>query len=62
MDHLILKNLMRFNNVLNECYNQLEIVEVDLHGTVLKPNMIIPGSTCKDKSSSEEIAKKTLVM
>ena len=47
-------------NVLNECYNQLEIHKVDLHGTVLKPNMIIPGSTCKDKSSSEEIAKKTL--
>ena len=47
-------------NVLNECYNQLEIHKVDLQGTVLKPNMIIPGSTCKDKSSSEEIAKKTL--
>ena len=47
-------------NVLNECYNELEIQKVDLKGTVLKPNMIIPGSECKDKSSSEEIAKKTL--
>ena len=34
--------------------------KVDLKGTVLKPNMIIPGSDCKDKSSAEEIAKKTL--
>ena len=44
-------------NVLNECYNELEIHKVDLKGTVLKPNMIIPGSECKNKSSSEEIAK-----
>ena len=47
-------------DVLNECYNELEIHKVDLKGTVLKPNMVIPGSECKDKSSSEEIAKKTL--
>ncbi len=47
-------------DVLNECYNELEINKVDLKGTVLKPNMIVPGSECKDKSSAEEIAKKTL--
>merc|ERR1711991_861999 len=47
-------------NVLNECYNELEIHKVDLKGTVLKPNMVIPGSECKDKSSPEAIAKKTL--
>ena len=47
-------------DVLNECYNQLHIHQVDLKGTVLKPNMIVPGSDCKDKSNSEEIAKKTL--
>ena len=47
-------------NVLNECYNELEIHKVDLKGTVLKPNMIIPGSDCKEQTNSEEIAKKTL--
>ncbi len=47
-------------NVLNECYNELEIHKIDLKGTVLKPNMIIPGSSSTSKSSSEEIAKKTL--
>jgi fructose-bisphosphate aldolase class I len=47
-------------DVLNECYNELEIYNVDLKGTVLKPNMIIPGSKCKDKSNSVEIAEKTL--
>ncbi len=47
-------------DVLNECFNELEIHKVSLKGTVLKPNMVIPGSDCKDKSSPEEIAKKTL--
>ena len=47
-------------DVLNECYNELAIHKVDLKGTVLKPNMIIPGSTCAARVSSEEIAKKTL--
>ena len=47
-------------NVLNECYNELETHKVNLKGTVLKPNMITPGSKCKEKSSTEEIAKKTL--
>ncbi len=47
-------------DVLNECYNELEIHKVNLKGTVLKPNMIIHGSEAKKKSGSEEIAKKTL--
>jgi len=47
-------------NVLNECYNELSIHKVDLKGTVLKPNMIIPGSDSNKKSSAEQIAKKTL--
>ena len=47
-------------DVLNECYNELEIHKIDLSGTVLKPNMIIPGSECEDKSSTKEIAQKTL--
>ena len=47
-------------NVLNECYNELEIHKIDLGGTVLKPNMVVPGSESKNKSSPEEIAKKTL--
>ena len=47
-------------DVLNECYNELEVHKIDLKGTVLKPNMIVPGTECKDKSSSDEIAIKTL--
>jgi fructose-bisphosphate aldolase, class I len=47
-------------DILNECYNELAIHKVDLSGTVLKPNMIIHGSKCVNKASSNEIAKKTL--
>ncbi len=47
-------------NVLNECYNELAIHKVNLKGTVLKPNMIIPGSEYAKKTTAEEIAKKTL--
>ena len=58
--HNIEKCFKVTTDVLNECYNELEIHKIDLSGTVLKPNMIIPGSNCKDKSSPEEIANKTL--
>ena len=47
-------------DVLNECFNELANHKVNLKGVVLKPNMVIHGSECKKKSSSEEIAKKTL--
>ena len=58
--HDIKKCYQVTTDVLNECFNELEHNKVDLKGIVLKPNMIIPGSECKNKSSSEEIAKQTL--
>ena len=59
-DHNIMKCYKVTTDVLNECYNELELQKVDLKGTVLKPNMIIPGSECKDKSNASEIAEKTM--
>ena len=47
-------------NVLNECYNELAIQKVSLEGTVLKPNMIVQGTQSSKKTTSEEIAQKTL--
>jgi fructose-bisphosphate aldolase class I len=47
-------------DVLNECYNELEVQKVFLKGTVLKPNMVVPGSKSLKKVTSEEMAKKTL--
>ncbi len=58
--HDIDKCYQATTDVLNECYNELAIHKVDLKGTVLKPNMIIPGSNSTKKSSTEEIARKTL--
>jgi len=48
------------SKVLKECYKELKINNVNLKGTVLKPNMILPGNKSKNKSSPEEIAKITL--
>ena len=33
---------------------------VNLKGTILKPNMILPGNKSKDRSNTQEIAKMTL--
>tara|TARA_Y100000817_G_scaffold185349_1_gene144836 strand:+ start:228 stop:1244 length:1017 start_codon:yes stop_codon:yes gene_type:complete len=59
-DHTIDKCYDITSRVLNECYKELSVHKVNLRGTVLKPNMILPGSKCKQKASTEEIAKKTL--
>jgi fructose-bisphosphate aldolase, class I len=58
--HNIEKCYQVTTDVLNECYNELEVHKVDLKGTILKPNMILPGTECIDKSNSEIIAKRTL--
>ena len=46
--------------VLKECYKDLRLNKVNLKGTILKPNMILPGDKFKKKSNSSEIAKMTL--
>ena len=59
-DHDIEKCFQVTTNVLNECYNELALHKVNLRGTVLKPNMILPGIECRNKVSSTEIAQKTI--
>ena len=59
-DHTIEKCYDVTSKVLTECYKELDIHNVNLKGTVLKPNMILPGADCKQKVTTEEIAKKTL--
>ena len=46
--------------VLKDCYKELKLNKVNLKGTILKPNMILPGNKSKDKSNPQEIAKMTL--
>jgi fructose-bisphosphate aldolase class I len=59
-DHDIDKCYKATTDVLNECFNELTVQKVSLKGTVLKPNMILPGFKSPKKVTSEEIAKKTL--
>ncbi len=59
-DHSAKDCLMKTSEVLNKCYEELELNNVDLKGTILKPNMILPGKNSGEKISSEEIAELTL--
>jgi fructose-bisphosphate aldolase, class I len=46
--------------VLRTVYNELFEARVALEGTVLKPNMVIPGKKSAKKASVEEVAEKTV--
>ena len=46
--------------VLRTVYNELYEARVPLEGTVLKPNMVIPGKKSAKRASVEEVAAKTV--
>jgi len=46
--------------VLKVVYQELYHARVKLEGTVLKPNMIVPGKKCPKRASVGEVAEKTL--
>tara|TARA_B100000965_G_scaffold384671_1_gene385147 strand:+ start:425 stop:1432 length:1008 start_codon:yes stop_codon:yes gene_type:complete len=48
------------SEVIKKCFEELINNKIDLTGIILKPNMIIPGSECKEKIKNEEIAKLTI--
>jgi len=48
------------SKVLKECYKELALHKINLNGTILKPNMILPGDKSKNRSNSLEIAKMTI--
>jgi fructose-bisphosphate aldolase class I len=45
---------------LQEVMAQLELAGVDFAGTVLKPNMVVPGKTSGQQASPEEVAEQTV--
>ena len=59
-DHDITKCYEVTSKVLKECYKELKLHNVNLTGTILKPNMILPGNKSKNKSNTSEIANMTL--
>jgi fructose-bisphosphate aldolase class I len=46
--------------VLKTLYNELYEARVFLEGTVLKPNMIVPGKKCATQVSPEQVARETI--
>ena len=48
------------SEILKRCYEELELNNVDLAGTILKPNMILPGANSNEKISRKDIAELTL--
>ncbi|MGJ3263738.1 MAG: class I fructose-bisphosphate aldolase [Salinarimonas sp.] len=46
--------------VLKTLYQELYEMRVVLEGTVLKPNMIVPGKKCPEQASVEEVAERTI--
>ena len=59
-DHDINKCYEITSKVLKECYKELALHKINLKGTLLKPNMILPGDKSTNKSNSLEIAKMTI--
>ena len=48
------------SEVIKKCFEELYLNKVDLSGIILKPNMVLPGASSKEKISNDEIAELTL--
>ena len=48
------------SEVIKKCYEQLELHKVELKGTILKPNMILPGTSSSEKIDTLKIAEMTI--
>ncbi len=46
--------------VIKKCFEELNLHNVDLSGVILKPNMILAGTSSKNQISNEETAKLTV--
>jgi fructose-bisphosphate aldolase class I len=59
-DHSAEDCLNKTTEVIKKCFEELIQHKVDLKGIILKPNMILPGSSSNKKINNEEVAKLTL--
>mgnify|MGYP001435990537 CR=1 FL=1 len=48
------------SEVIKKCYEQLDLNKVNLKGTILKPNMILPGKNSDEKIDSLKISQQTV--
>ncbi len=59
-DHSAKDCLSKTTQVIKKCYEELDLNNVDLKGTILKPNMILPGNNSSEKISNNSVAELTL--
>ena len=59
-DHAAETCFNKTSEVIQKCFEELLLHKIDLSGIILKPNMILAGTTSDKKISSEEVAKLTL--
>jgi len=59
-DHSAETCFNKTSEVIKKCFEELMINKIDLSGIILKPNMILAGTTSDKKISSEEVARLTL--
>jgi len=59
-DHSIKDSSRVTGRVLNAVYTELHDQRVDLHGTLLKPNMVLSGYDASNRASVDEVADATL--
>tara|TARA_B100000674_G_scaffold474465_1_gene466430 strand:+ start:4165 stop:5178 length:1014 start_codon:yes stop_codon:yes gene_type:complete len=59
-DHSAKDCLNKTTQVIKKCYEELDLNNVDLKGTILKPNMILPGNNSSETISNNDVAELTL--
>jgi fructose-bisphosphate aldolase class I len=59
-DHTLERCFEVTEKVLREVFCQLYTQRVMLEGMILKPNMVLPGSTCPKQKSLDEVADATI--
>ena len=48
------------SEVIKKCYEELILHKIELQGTILKPNMILPGTDSEENISNSKVAELTL--
>ena len=59
-DHSAEECFNKTSEVINRCFEELMLNNIDLTGVILKPNMILSGTSSDKKISGEEVAEFTL--
>ena len=59
-NHSVEDCFKKTSDVIKKCFEELLLHNIDLSGIILKPNMILAGTSSDKKISNEEVAKLTL--